>query len=90
MENQQETTTYGELKCLKAEIRNEMDEGDFRRIEEYTSILKAIKRAEAWLLWGIVCLILFVAIQGCQTAKGIAGDSGWLLTKLSQNIQTEK
>ena len=63
MKNQQETKTYGELKYRKAEIRNEMDAGNFQSTEEYSEVVAAIKRAESWLLWTIVCLIIFVG--GC-------------------------
>ena len=32
--------------------------------------------------------ILYLA-SGCQTVKGIAGDTAWLLQKTSDNITTE-
>ncbi len=41
-------------------------------------------RTAMWLLIGAV-----VFVSGCQTMKGIAGDSGWMLTKLADNITTE-
>jgi len=87
---EKKTTTYGELKCRKAELRNEMEKGDFSRktVEEYHMILCLIKQAEIWLLWTIVSLMLIIA--GCQTFKGATGDSAWMLQKLSDNVQTEK
>lgn len=37
-----------------------------------------------------VLLILGVLyLAGCQTVKGVAGDSAWLLQKTADNIQTE-
>ena len=39
---------------------------------------------EAALILGIVYLL-----TGCQTVKGIAGDSAWLLQKTADNITTE-
>lgn len=38
----------------------------------------------------ITVLVLLSIIAGCQTAKGITGDSGWFLTKLSENIQPQE
>lgn len=38
-------------------------------------------------MWLIVSAVIFVS--GCQTVKGIAGDSGWMLTKLADNITTK-
>ena len=37
-----------------------------------------------------ILVLLSILASGCQTAKGITGDSGWILTKLSKNIQTEQ
>ena len=84
------TTTYGDLKCRKAELREEMEKGSYQRetVEEYRSVLRAIKWAEAFLLWTIVALMLIFA--GCQTFKGATGDTAWMLQKLSDNVQVEK
>ncbi len=46
------------------------------------NLLKRI--IEAALILGIVYLL-----TGCQTVKGIAGDSAWLLQKTADNITTE-
>ena len=46
--------------------------------------MKILERAlEVFLILGILYL------AGCQTVKGIAGDSAWLLQKTADNIQTE-
>ncbi len=37
----------------------------------------------------LVVLLLLCLLSGCQTVKGIAGDTGWLLTNLAENITTE-
>ncbi len=47
-----------------------------------------LKYAESKILVILVLAILFVS--GCQTLKGVTGDTGWMLTKLSENINTEK
>ncbi len=82
MENmeEQKTTTYGDLKCRKAELRNQLEKeimemgGNFRQetCEEYRSVLRAIRWAENWLLWTIVSLMLIVA--GCNTIEGARQD----------------
>jgi len=93
--------TLLQLKMKKAELRNRMDEERKRGnlcIEpetfiEYQDVIRALKWAESRLLRPIVISLLLVLISmasGCQTAKGITGDSGWILTKLSKNIQTEQ
>lgn len=46
-----------------------------------------VHKVSKMLVIVLACLIL--ALSGCQTAKGITGDSGWILTKLSNNIQTQ-
>lgn len=49
--NENKTTTYGDLKCRKQEMRNEGILGV--NMEEYLQNMNAIKDAEAVLLWGI-------------------------------------
>jgi len=82
---EQKTKTYGDLKCRKAELRNEMDEGDLSNIDEYRYLLQRIRQVESFLLWGVVCLILFVAV-GCQTFRGAKADVHWL-TQPEQQIE---
>jgi len=88
--NNQTKTTYGELKCRKAELRDKMEKDDFSRetVEEYRTVLHRIRWEETWLLWTIVSLMLIFA--GCQTFKGATGDSAWMLQKLSDNVQTHE
>ncbi len=39
----------------------------------------------------ITILVLFsIVCTSCQTAKGLAGDGGWFLTKVSENIVIDK
>ncbi len=46
---------------------------------------------ERLALMAIIALILVaILLTGCQTLKGVTGDTGWMLTKLSDNINTEK
>ncbi len=67
--------TYGDLKMRKAELRNEMESGDYSNYEEYRRIVQWIKNEELWLLWRIVCLIVIVSlIQGCNTVDGLRTD----------------
>ena len=82
--------TYGDLKCRKAELRNLIKEGvhDREVYEEYRVVLRRIRWAETWLLWGIACLMMIVS--SCQTIKGVTGDSAWMLQKLSDNVVIEK
>jgi len=47
-----------------------------------------------YVLWAFVLAMLlgFVALvlsPGCQTVKGVAGDSAWILQKTADNIQPE-
>ena len=96
-------TTYGELKCRKAELRNQLEKeimesgGNFNKgtCDEYRLVLRAIKWTETWLLWTIVSLILIFG--GCNTArstlnlgKSIGQDGAWILGKMSDNIQTQE
>lgn len=41
-----------------------------------------------------ICVAVLLAImfwsQGCQTVKGVSGDAGWILTKVSDNIVIEQ
>ena len=50
---EQKQTTYGELKQRKAELRNEMKNGDFGNFDEYVPVLQAIKNAELMHLYSI-------------------------------------
>ncbi len=84
---EKKTLTYGDLKCRKAELQDEMEKGYFvQNIKEYRWILKAIREVETWLLWSIFCLIMFVAV-GCHTVDGIGGD---LKAWSSPYIQTQE
>lgn len=38
----------------------------------------------------ITFLVLLTIVAGCQTVKGVAGDTGWILTKMSENIVVEQ
>jgi predicted small secreted protein len=38
----------------------------------------------------IAIVLAAIFVSGCQTLKGVTGDSGWILTKLSDNIQTQE
>lgn len=46
------------------------------------------KLLERLLEAGLILGILYLA--GCQTVKGVAGDSAWLLQKASDNIVVEQ
>lgn len=47
-----------------------------------------LKFCEKRLLYIVIAVILF--LSGCQTVKGVTGDAGWILTELSDNIQTQE
>jgi len=49
-----------------------------------------MKRTIIVLLVWILVMALGVLLLGCQTIKGAAGDTAWLLQKGADNIQTEK
>lgn len=51
--NENKTTTYGDLRRRKAELRDEMDWGDLTRLDEYRQTTQAIKDAELMLLYSI-------------------------------------
>ena len=59
-------------------------------------LLKVSRSALAMCERRLLCILLSVilslaiACQGCQTVKGATGDAGWILTKLSDNIQTQE
>ena len=75
-------TTYGELKCKKAELRNQLEKeitesgGNFNKgtCDDYRLVLRAIKWTESWLLWTIVSLILILTIGGCNAIDGARQD----------------
>ena len=39
---------------------------------------------------GVVILLAFLFVAGCQTFKGATGDTAWMLQKLSDNVQVDK
>jgi len=69
----------GYAKALKDRIRLAKSLNDARG---------CLKYAESKILALVLLAILFCS-QGCQTIKGVTGDAGWILTELSDNIQTE-
>ena len=99
-----EKQEIGDL-CFWNEIvvyyRNERNQaaksGSCQDVINFTELLKEswqeLKRVEGIILRGAAVVIVLVAMlvcQGCMTAKGITGDSGWFLTKLSENIQSQE
>lgn len=82
--------TLAELKGEKVRLRDELEGGDekMRTLVDYLKVSRRVKELESYLLWGLVIAVLFIG--GCQTFKGAAGDSAWMLQKLSDNVQTEK
>ncbi len=78
-----------DLKAARVTLLNAAKRKDYKWWRLFARYAEIARRKIWWIEVGLLaCLIL--AIGGCQTVKGITGDSGWLLTKLSQNIQTEK
>ena len=76
---EQKQTTYGDLKCRKAELQAKIvsDNYDMKTVEEFRYLTRWIKQAEMMLLWSIACLIVFVAL-GCHTVNGVGRDlSAW-------------
>lgn len=41
------------------------------------------------IVFAAMMTAFIVLVSGCQTARGMAGDSAWLLQKAADNIQTE-
>ena len=37
----------------------------------------------------VLVLAVVMLLSGCQTVKGICGDSAWILQETADNIQTE-
>lgn len=87
---EKKVTTYGELKCRKAELRNEMEDGDFSReaTEEYRIVLRLIKQAEKWLLWTIVSLMLITA--GCTASGGVGASVSAYYPKKWESPESRK
>lgn len=83
------TELKGEVVTLRNKI--ETNRGCLQDVLDLNKKRKLIKKFERFFIrtamWMIVSAVIFVS--GCQTAKGIAGDSGWILTKVADNIQTE-
>jgi len=83
-----------ELKGEVVTLRNRIEKGNptLQDVLDLNRKRKLIKKFERFFIrtamWLIVSAVIFTA--GCQTMKGVAGDSGWMLTKLADNIQTEK
>lgn len=85
--------TLAELKGEEVRLRNELDSKNcftMNTVIEYSRVRHKIKQLESWLLWTIVSLILMLSIGGCQTAKGMMGDAGWLLQTGAENIQVKE
>lgn len=47
-------------------------------------------RARLIVMAVIAIVIASIVLSGCQTVKGVTGDAGWILTELSDNIQTQE
>jgi len=80
---------YTDLKAARVTLRNAASRKDNKWWKLFARYAEIARRK----LWHIeigllACLILGLA--GCQTVKGVTGDSGWILTKMSKNIQTEQ
>jgi TRAP-type mannitol/chloroaromatic compound transport system permease large subunit len=62
--------------------------------EEIVAISQQEKKqnTKAMIMLVIITILVLATIIltiCCQTVKGVTGDAGWMLTKLSDNIQTE-
>ena len=80
---------YTELKAARVTLLNaakRKDHGWWKLFARYAEIA----RRKIWWIEVSLLACLILSIGGCQTAKGITGDSGWILTKLSDNIQTQE
>ncbi len=75
--------TYGDLKMRKAEIRNEMEGGNYQHLDEYEKLLQKIKDTEMWHLWRVFCLIAIVGLSGCNTGKCV----GTLFKGLGSDVE---
>lgn len=82
----------GELKCQRQEMREKFSQEGWtpEEGEEYREVVRKLRWVESIVLWTLVGIISLMSGFGCQTMKGIAGDSGWMLTKLADNIQTQE
>ena len=73
-------------------VANKAKAGSTKQYAEY--FLRMSRRIceaiEERILVVLLLVLISILASGCQTAKGITGDSGWILTKLSKNIQTEQ
>ena len=82
-----------QLKSEVVTLRNkiETNRGCLQDVLDLNRKRKLIKKMQSFFIrtamWMLIGAIVFVS--GCQTVKGIAGDSGWILTKVSDNITTE-
>lgn len=68
-----------------AEISEEME---YREGVTAKQLLPMVWAINILVLASILYIGLFVC--GCQTAKGLTGDAGWILTELSDNITVQE
>ena len=55
-----------------------------------SGILELMRRVKVWVIVVNIAVLLSIFTSGCQTAKGVMGDTGWFLTRMSDNINTEQ
>lgn len=96
-----ETLNYAELDkmrdalLIEASSMTNRDEGKLQIIEELSCEMEHREAETAKRLRGVVITVNILVLAsilfctGCQTVKGVTGDAGWILTELSDNIQTE-
>ena len=76
-------TLRNKIESNRATLQDVLDLNRKRKLVE--KMQRFFIKTSMWLLVSAVILV-----SGCQTVKGIAGDSGWILTKMSDNIQTQE
>ena len=98
-----EELTYAELQEWKGELLTEMaglsyDDPKTEVVKDWLqSVTDEMQRRESKshrrLLSVVTVNVLVLVIlftSGCQTAKGVMGDTAWLLQSGADNIQTER
>jgi len=84
------TELKGEVVTLRNKIK--ANKGCLQDVLDLNRKRKLVKKFERFFIrtamWMLIGAAVFVS--GCQTMKGATGDAGWILTRVSDNIQTEK
>ena len=72
------------------EVINECEDEALEIRRSGNAAIEALVVKVALAIVTALVLLSIVLTAGCQTLKGVTGDTGWMLTKLSDNIQVQE